>query len=244
MGDPRKLKKQYTNPKKRWDKDRIDSERRLIDTYGLRNKKELRKVESMLRKKRQNARNLLALPTEERKIKEQELLQSLHSLALLPKEATLDDVLSLKPESLLERRLQTISWRKGLSQTPKQARQFIVHGHIAVNKTKVNAPGYIMKVKEEKEVGFFKKPIQLVPPKKEAKEELKKKFEDVSKAESIEKAVQDENASEPLTDDKGKGETEITEQKEAAEIDVKKEGAEQNTESKEELTNKDEKVKE
>ena len=40
MGDPRRLRKKYEKPFKRWDKQRIIEERKLMEAYGLKNKKE------------------------------------------------------------------------------------------------------------------------------------------------------------------------------------------------------------
>lgn len=161
MGDPKKQGKKYETPKKMWDKAKVEERRKLTENYGLKNKKELWKAETILRKKRQNARKLLALPIEKRKKREKELLDSLVSLGVLKKNASLDDVLSLKIESLLERRLQSIVWRQGLSGTISQARQLITHGHIGVNGKKVTAPGYLVKKSEEQKIGFLDKAMEL-----------------------------------------------------------------------------------
>ena len=52
MGDPKKMRKQYEKPLRPWDKPRLDSERETKKNYGLKNKRELWRVEVMLRKKR------------------------------------------------------------------------------------------------------------------------------------------------------------------------------------------------
>ncbi|PSQ42016.1 30S ribosomal protein S4, partial [Halobacteriales archaeon SW_5_68_122] len=67
---------------------------------------------------------------------------------------TLDDVLSLDVTDILERRLQTVAYRNGLGNTPKQARQFIVHGHVTVDGARVNAPSYKVDVAEEDCIEF------------------------------------------------------------------------------------------
>ena len=174
MGDPKKARKKYTNPTRKWDKTRLDSERKLMETYGLKNKRELRGAETILRNKRQNARNLLALPPERRAKRERELLVSLATLGLLKEKSSLDDVLSLSLEELLEKRLQTIVWRKNLAKTIKQARQFIVHGHVAVGGVKVSCPGYLVKTNEADKINYFKAPLQLEPKKKKEKTQEKK----------------------------------------------------------------------
>jgi small subunit ribosomal protein S4 len=67
----------------------------------------------------------------------------------------LDDVLELDIESILSRRLQTLAYLKGLANTPKQARQLICHGHIAIGGRKVNVPSYLVSKDEEEEIGYF-----------------------------------------------------------------------------------------
>lgn len=46
----------------------------------------------------------------------------------------------------LEKRLDRILFRAGLADTPRQARQYVVHGHIAVNGKRVKEPGHQVKV--------------------------------------------------------------------------------------------------
>ncbi len=82
-----------------------------------------------------------------------QLLERLRKLGLIREGATLDDVLGLTLEDLLERRLQTMVYRKGLAQTPRQARQMVIHGHITVSGNRVNVPSYLVSVNEEKEIG-------------------------------------------------------------------------------------------
>jgi small subunit ribosomal protein S4 len=196
MGDPKKTKKKYEVPKKRWDKNRIESEKKIKQLYGLKNKRELRVAETILRKKRKNARDLLALPLEERIRREKELMQSLTRLGLLKSNAVLDDVLSLSIEEILERRLQTIVWRKNYATTISQARQFIVHGLIAIDGKKVSSPSYLVKAGEESKIGYFgKKPLVMESQKTESKDDLKKKFEEAGKVEESEgQEIEKENA--------------------------------------------------
>ncbi|MCX6801758.1 MAG: 30S ribosomal protein S4, partial [Candidatus Diapherotrites archaeon] len=67
MGDPKRQKKHYERPKKLWDKAKVEERRRIVEAYGLKNKKEIWKSETFLRRKRENARKLLAQPFEARK---------------------------------------------------------------------------------------------------------------------------------------------------------------------------------
>jgi len=155
MGDPKKPKKKYESPKKMWDKAQVEERRRLTELYGLKNKKEIWKAETILRNKRGTARKLLALEAENRKKREKELLDSLENMGIVKKNSLLDDVLSLTVESILDRRLQSIVYKNGQSATMTQSRQLITHGHITVNEQKVTAPGYIVKKDEETHIGFY-----------------------------------------------------------------------------------------
>jgi len=150
MGDPKKPRKKWERPGHPWIKQRLIEEMELVGTYGLRNKRELWKAQTLLRKIRQRAKALLSLPPEVRKVREKELIRKLYKMGLLESEnATLDEVLGLNVSSILERRLQTIVYRKGLAKTIHQARQLIVHGHIAIGGRRVRSPGYLVSRDEE-----------------------------------------------------------------------------------------------
>ena len=45
----------------------------------------------------------------------------------------------------LERRLDNVVYRSGLAMSRSQARQFVTHGHIAVNGKKIDIPSYLVK---------------------------------------------------------------------------------------------------
>ncbi len=202
MGDPKKTKKKYIRPRKPWDRTRLDEERKLKETYGLKNKKELWGLEQILKSKRQNARKLLALELERRLKREKELMDSLKKIGLVKENASLDDILSLRIEEFLERRLQTIVWRKGLANTVKQARQFIVHGHIAINGKKVTKPSYIVKTEEEGKINYYKKPLKLKQEKPKTKKDLKKEFKKAESTEGAEKQLKTEGKNKDLVKEK------------------------------------------
>ena len=46
MGDPRKIRKKYETPTHPWQKDRIDEEKTLTIEFGLKNKKEIWRMET------------------------------------------------------------------------------------------------------------------------------------------------------------------------------------------------------
>jgi small subunit ribosomal protein S4 len=149
MGDPRKPKKSYHRPRRIWTTDQLNAELYILGSFGLRNKRELWKAQTEVARFRNQARALLALATEARSEKESRLLKSLNRLGLVNESASLDDVLNLKIEDLLERRLQTIVMKKAGTKSPHQARQVVVHGHVSIGDRIVNLPGYIVKKEEE-----------------------------------------------------------------------------------------------
>jgi len=168
MGDPRKPRKKWEGPRHPWRREALIEEMKLLGEYGLRNKRELWIAKTIVRRFRHQARSILALPAEVREQVEKALLHRLYILGLLPENATLDDVLSLTVEDLLERRLQTLVYRKGLARTIYQARQLIVHGHIAIGGRRVTSPGYIVRRDEEDLIDY----APTSPFKKLAQEEV------------------------------------------------------------------------
>jgi small subunit ribosomal protein S4 len=154
MGDPKKQRKKYDTPRFPWRTDIMQEELKLLGQYGLRNKHELWRHETMLSKFRGTARSLIGKTPEERKKMEDELLARLKRLGVLNETAVLDDVLDLTIEGILERRLQTIVLRKGLAKTAQQARQLITHGHIAIGDQRVTIPAYIVTKPEESQIAY------------------------------------------------------------------------------------------
>lgn len=152
MGDPRKPKKTYSRPRRMWTSDQLSAELYLIGTYGLRNKRELWKAQTEVARFRNQARALLSLSTEARHQKETQLLSYLNRLGLVNEGATLDDILNLKIEDLLERRLQNIIMRKTGSKSPYFSRQLVVHKHVSIGNRFVNLPGYLVKKNEEQQI--------------------------------------------------------------------------------------------
>ncbi|MHA2021192.1 MAG: 30S ribosomal protein S4 [Candidatus Thorarchaeota archaeon] len=155
MGDPRRQKKKYVSPKRPFDSDRFESELQVIGTYGLRNKRELWRHKTELSRYRRQARNLLALTAEERATLESDLVGKLVRLGALIGEPTLDSVLDLTLENLLERRLQTIVFRKGMASSAHHARQLVAHGHIALDQAKVTTPSRLISVSEEDRINYI-----------------------------------------------------------------------------------------
>jgi small subunit ribosomal protein S4 len=157
MGKPKFSRKKYVTPSHPWQEDRIKEENEFIKKYGLKNKREVWKAETRLRKYRGQARELLAkIDTGDAQSKKEsdQLLRYLSTMNILPPKSTLDDVLALNTESILSRRLQTLTYLKGLANTPYQSRQLISHGHIAIGDRRVTVPGYLVTKDEEGEIGY------------------------------------------------------------------------------------------
>jgi len=156
MGKPKFSRKKYETPSHPWEMERIKEENELVKKYGLKNKREIWKAETKLRKYRGQARGLLAkidIDPQSKKESEQ-LLMHLNRMSILPVNSTLDDVLTLDTESILSRRLQTLTYLKGLASTPKQARQLICHGHVAIDDKKITIPGYMVTKDEESNISY------------------------------------------------------------------------------------------
>lgn len=142
----KRQRKSYKTPSHAWDKQRLEREREILKTYGLKKKVEIWKAETLLRKFRRLARKLAAAKDKETgKI----IIEKLARLGILDEAATIDDVLGLTLDKILQRRLQTVLVNKGLVTTYKQSRQFIVHGHVMINGKKVMYPSYIVPKGEE-----------------------------------------------------------------------------------------------
>ena len=148
MGDPKKLRKKYSGPRHPWQGIRIKEEKELIRSYGIKNKKEIWKTASRVRQWRQQARKITEMRGKEAEAAEKILLSKLQKLGILDEKANLENVLDLKIQDLLERRLQTQVFKKGLASSMKQARQYIVHEKVMVNNEIITSPSYITKVKD------------------------------------------------------------------------------------------------
>lgn len=155
MGNPKKSRKKWESPGHPWIKIQLEQELDLVNRYGLRNKRELWIAQTILRKFRHRVRQLLALSLEERKMALESLARRLYNLGLINNlDVDVNDILGLGVEAVLERRLQTIVWKKGLAKTIHQARQLIVHGHIAIRGRRITSPGHIVSRDEEPYIEF------------------------------------------------------------------------------------------
>ncbi|MCG2868363.1 MAG: 30S ribosomal protein S4 [Candidatus Nanopusillus sp.] len=149
-------RKTWEGPTHPWQKDRIEEERQLLKQYGLKNKREIWKAATIARKIRFYVRYLNAKKAAGVDVsKEEEKLKNrLVKFGLLNKNSDISEALNITVREILERRLQTIVFRKGLAKTIKQARQLIVHRHIVIGDKVISSPGYLVKVDEEDKIGY------------------------------------------------------------------------------------------
>jgi small subunit ribosomal protein S4 len=155
MGDPRRRRKKYKGPMHPWRSVRIVAESEIKRDFGLKNKKEIWKASSELKRFSSQAKKLIRERGEPQAQKEEkQLLDRLFKLGLLEEGANLADVLTLEVKDLLARRLQSIIIKKKLAISSKQARQYITHGHIFVNGRKITVPSYLITLEEESTVEF------------------------------------------------------------------------------------------
>ena len=155
MGDPKRTRKSYVTPRHPWRRDQLELELHLIGDFGLRNKRELWRYKTMLSEVRGIARSMLSSTGEERERREAEYISKLSRIGVLSESASIDEVLDLDIRDLLERRLQTVVFRRGMAKSLYQARQLVSHGHVSVAGKVVSVPGYIVKRDEEAKLKFF-----------------------------------------------------------------------------------------
>ncbi len=155
MGDIKKIKKKYSPPRHPWEKERIEEEKKVLLGYGLKNKTEIWKMNSVLKDFTSQAKNLIAIKSPQSEREKAQLLGKLQKLNILKAGTDLDDVLSLTLKDILERRLQTLVFRKGLAKTARQARQFISHEHITISNKVISSPAYLVSTVEEGSIGFI-----------------------------------------------------------------------------------------
>lgn len=153
MGQPKFQRKHYDTPSHPWQGDRIKAENEVKAKYGLKSKTELWKAQTILRDVRGQARGLISRarnPDDSQAQKESSLLIArLQRTGYLGDNATLNEVLAIDLERVLNRRLQTQVYLKGMARTPKQARQFVSHGCIKIGDRRVTVPSYVVRRGEE-----------------------------------------------------------------------------------------------
>jgi small subunit ribosomal protein S4 len=154
MGDPRKIHKKFSPPAHPWQRERIEIEKKLTQDYAFKNKTEIWKMTSKFKDFTYQAKKLNASHGAQAEKETKLFLARVQRLGLLKENPSLDAVLDLKVENILERRLQSLVYRQGLAKSMKQARQFITHRHITVKGKTITMPSRLVTVDEEKMINF------------------------------------------------------------------------------------------
>ncbi|MBU0627807.1 MAG: 30S ribosomal protein S4 [Nanoarchaeota archaeon] len=154
MGHPKLKRKTYSGPTHPWQKERIEEEKELLTEFGLKNKTEIWRVSSLLRKYARQAKKLITLDTPQAEKEQVQLLRKLSSLGLISESAKLEDVLTLTLKEILARRLQTVVYKNKLAKSIRQARQFITHSHIMIKDKPLTVPSYLVSKQEEALISF------------------------------------------------------------------------------------------
>jgi len=147
--------KTFRKPKRPFEKERLDSEMKIVGEYGLKNKREVWRVQYALAKIRTAARHLLTLDekSEQRMFQGEALLRRMIRIGLLMEsEKKLDYVLGLTSAKIMERRLQTKVFKLGLAKSIHHARVLIRQRHISVCKQLVNVPSFMVRTDSEKHI--------------------------------------------------------------------------------------------
>merc|ERR1711937_1053615 len=155
--------KTFKKPRRPFEKERLDAELKIVGEYGLRNKRELWRIQMVLSKLRKTARELLTLPDDDPKriFDSNALMRRMYKYGFLDETQTkLDYVLALTAQDVLERRLQTLVFKLGLAKSTHHARVLIKQRHIRVRKQVVNVPSYIVRLDSQKHIDFsLKSPL-------------------------------------------------------------------------------------
>lgn len=186
-----------------WDEGRIEEEKALRNEFGLKNAREVWSAKTVLRKMRREARRLQSGKGSGIEKRRDQLLVRVQKYFIGKPGITLDDILTLTVRDVLARRLQSLVTAKHMACTPKQARQFIVHGHVKVNDKRVNAPSYLVSFAEEDSVDWWGEPV-VVPEKAvlEEDEEAEEKTNE-PKAETLKQMTEEkEEAEKPEIEEK------------------------------------------
>ncbi|MBK30285.1 MAG: 30S ribosomal protein S4 [Euryarchaeota archaeon] len=157
MGHPKFSRPKYDSPTHPWKQARIEEEHAIRSNHGLKNMKEIWKAKSALRRHRNQAMKLIGqvdMTANHWQREKQDMLDSMYRKGFIGNDATLDDVLSLGVEDILNRRLQAQVYYKGLAMSMKQARQLVTHGHISIGDQKVTIPSYPVSRSEEDDIQY------------------------------------------------------------------------------------------
>lgn len=154
MGDIKRLRKKYTTPSHPWNATRIKLEKDIRRKYGVANKKEIWKMESVLKSFKDQVKSLLTRTDDQANKERQQMHDKLVRLGLIKQSEGVDDILGLQLRDIMNRRLQTLVVQRRLARSVKHARQMIVHEHVVVGGRKITSPSYLVLAEEEPSISI------------------------------------------------------------------------------------------
>lgn len=145
--------KLYSRPKRPFDKARIIEEGEIKKEFGLKNKKEIWRADAKIKAIRRKAKDLIKAEPAEQKA----FFKRLNKIGMNVN--SISDVLSLDKKDYLNRRLQTVVYKKGLVSTINTARQTIVHKKVLIEGKIINIPSYVVPVELEDKITIKSKKV-------------------------------------------------------------------------------------
>ena len=163
----RTYSKVSANPKRPFEKERLDAELKIIGEFGLKNKKEVWRVQYILARIRKAARDLLTLEKNDPKriFEGDALINRMMRIGVLNKhEKSLDLVLDLKLVKFLERRLQTLVFKSSYAKSIHEARSLIFQKRITLNTGRrnkvVSIPSLIVRKENENKIDKISREVE------------------------------------------------------------------------------------
>lgn len=134
----------------------MEQEIKVCGDYGLKNKREVWRVQLTLARIRKAARELLTMEESDPKriFEGAALLRRMFKYKLLDPatENDLDYILALNMDKFLNRRLQTLVYEFKLADSIHNSRTRIRHRHIMVNNQMVNVPSFMVTEENEAKI--------------------------------------------------------------------------------------------
>lgn len=159
MAGIRRQKKMYSRPRKPFDSERIAEENEVLKKYGLKNKREIWKADAAVNRLRKIAKGLITATNEE----QEAFITKQIAKGFLKAGSHIDDVLGMTKEDYLERRLQTVVFKKKMGKSLKHARQLVTHKYIRVSGKAVDVPSYVVNLKEEQDITMKPAKVKAAP---------------------------------------------------------------------------------
>ena len=185
MGQIKKQRKKYNTPTHPWQAERLKEESEYVKNYGFKNKKEIWKIIAKLENYKNQVKKIIESKGSQQMLKEKEqLMAKLLNYGLITKTSKMEDILELTPKDLMDKRLQTVIYKKNLAKSLKQSRQFIAHGHVLIKGKKLTVPSYLVNLEEESKISL--NPLIPIPKEKPKETKEKESGEEVKETKKVE----------------------------------------------------------